>query len=329
MAGAFNAAKKALAIEKQKVCKVDHLESIVVDEITMYDIEKIHQATSVEDAIKHLVEDPKAVIIAGGSDVLISIRHGKLAGCSLVSIYGLDELRGISMEDDESIKIGALTSFSHITKNPIIQKYIPVLGEAVDEVGGPQIRNIGTIGGNVSNGVTSADSASTLFALGAKLEITGPEGKRVIPIAEYYVGPGKVCLKNGEILTAIYIEKDNYENFSGHYIKYAMRNAMDIATLGCSVSCKLNENKDTVEEVHLAFGVAGPVPMRCPKAEEAIKGMKISDEIFEIFGSTAITEVKPRTSWRASKEFRLQLVEELSKRALKEAINKCGGIVNG
>jgi xanthine dehydrogenase FAD-binding subunit len=295
----------------------------------MYDIEKIYTATSTQDAIEHLVADPKSIIIAGGSDVLISIRHGKLAGCSLVSIYGLDELRGITLQEDGSIKIGPLTSFSHITKNEIIQKYIPVLGEAVDDIGGPQVRNIGTIGGNISNGVTSADSASTLFALNAKLQITGPNGERIISISEYYVGPGKVSLKNGEILTAIYITKENYENFSGKYIKYAMRNAMDIATLGCSVTCKLNEQKDIIEDVHLAFGVAGPVPMRCPKTEDAIKGMKISDEMLSVFGSSAITEVNPRSSWRASKEFRLQLVEELSKRALKESIIRCGGVING
>lgn len=295
----------------------------------MYDIAKIYGATSTEDAIKQLVADPSAVIIAGGSDVLIKIRHGKLAGCSLVSIYGLEELRGISIQDDGSIKIGALTSFSHITKNPIIQKHIPVLGEAVDQVGGPQIRNIGTIGGNISNGVTSADSAATLVALNAKLEITGPEGTRVIPISEYYVGPGKVSLRNAELLTAIYITKENYKNFTGHYIKYAMRNAMDIATLGCSVTCKLNAQKDTIEDVHIAFGVAAPVPMRCPKAEEAIKGMKISDEMLNIFSEMAKTEVNPRSSWRASKEFRLQLVYELSKRALKESIRKSGGEING
>ena len=222
-----------------------------------------------------------------------------------------------------------LTSFSHITKNEIIQKYIPILGEAVNEIGGPQLRNVGTIGGNISNGVTSADSASTLFALNAKLQIEGPNGERVIPISEYYVGPGKVSLKNGEILTAIYITKENYEDFTGNYIKYAMRNAMDIATLGCSVTCKLNADKDTIEDVHLAFGVAGPVPMRCPKAEEAIKGMKISDEMFNIFGEVAKSEVSPRSSWRASKDFRLQLVCELSKRALKESIRKSGGVING
>jgi len=295
----------------------------------MYDIEKIYSATNVKDVIKHLVADPNAVIIAGGSDVLIKIRHGKLAGCSLVSIYGLDELRGVSMEDDGNIKIGALTSFSHITKDKIIQKYIPILGQAVDEIGGPQLRNIGTIGGNISNGVTSADSASTLFALNAILEIEGPNGKRIIPIVEYYVGPGKVSLKNGEILTFIYITKENYENFFGNYIKYSMRNAMDIATLGCSVTCKLNMEKDIIEDVHLAFGVAGPVPMRCPKAEESIKGMKITNEMFNIFGDVAESEVNPRSSWRASKDFRLHLVNELSKRSLVEAIRKSGGVING
>ncbi|HEY8892146.1 MAG TPA: xanthine dehydrogenase subunit XdhB [Clostridium sp.] len=295
----------------------------------MYDIEKIYSATNVKDVIKHLVADPSAIIIAGGSDVLIKIRHGKLAGCSLVSIYGLDELRGVSMEDDGNIKIGALTSFSHITKNKIIQKYIPILGQAVDEIGGPQLRNIGTIGGNISNGVTSADSASTLFALNAILEIEGPNGIRVIPISDYYTGPGKVNLKNGEILTFIYITKENYENFFGNYIKYAMRNAMDIATLGCSVTCKLNMEKDIIEDVHLAFGVAGPVPMRCPKAEESIKGMKITNEMLNIFGDAAESEVNPRSSWRASKDFRLHLVNELSKRSLKEAIRNSGGVING
>ncbi len=293
----------------------------------MYDIEKIYRATSVQDAIEELVANPEAVVIAGGSDVLISIHNGKLAGCSLVSIYGLDELRGVSIEEDNSIKIGPLTSFSHITKNPIIQKYIPVLGEAVDQVGGPQIRNIGTIGGNIANGVTSADSASTLFALNAKLEITGPNGKRIISISEFYLGVKKVDLKTGELLTAIYITKDNYENFTGHYIKYSMRNAMDIATLGCCVTCKLSKEKDIIKDVRLAYGVAGPIPIRCPKAEKAIIGMEISDEMFDIFSREAVTEVNPRTSWRASKEFRIQLVKELSKRSLKEAIKKSGGIL--
>ncbi|QUH31674.1 xanthine dehydrogenase subunit XdhB [Vallitalea guaymasensis] len=293
----------------------------------MYDIENIYQATSVKDAIEQLLAKPDALIIAGGSDILIKIHNGKLSGCSLVSIYGLDELRGISIDDDGRIKIGPLTSFSHITNDEIIKKHIPVLGEAVDQVGGPQIRNIGTIGGNISNGVTSADSASTLFALNAQLEITGIDGKRIIPISDYYIGPGKVVLKQGEILTAIYITKENYQGFTGCYIKYAMRNAMDIATLGCSVTCKLSEDKTKIKDVHLAYGVAGPVPMRCPETEKLIIDMEISDEMFEKFGAMAMEEVNPRDSWRASKTLRLQLAKELSKRALKQAIIKSGGVL--
>jgi len=148
----------------------------------MYDIEKLYLAKSVPDAIAALTADPDAVIISGGSDVLIKIREGKLAGCSLVSIHGIRELNGVFMEEDGTILIRPATSFSHVTYHPIIQKYIPVLGDAVDQVGGPQIRNIGTIGGNVCNGVTSADSASTLFALNAQLELQGPDGSRRVEI---------------------------------------------------------------------------------------------------------------------------------------------------
>lgn len=293
----------------------------------MYDIEKIYQAKSISDAIDALLADPKAIIISGGSDVLIKIREGKLAGCSLVSIHGIKELEGIYLEQDGTIVIKPGTSFSHVTYNEIIQKYIPILGNAVDQVGGPQIRNIGTIGGNICNGVTSADSASTLFALNAVVEITGKAGKRTLPIADFYKSAGKVNLEHGELVTAIYISKDNYEGFGGHYIKYAQRNAMDIATLGCAVNVKLSSDKTTIEDMRLAFGVAGPVPMRCHETEKLVKGQKITPELFEQVGKTAITEVNPRTSWRASKEFRLQLVEELSKRALKQAIVFAGGAI--
>lgn len=293
----------------------------------MYDIGKIYQAKSISDAIDALLADPKAIIISGGSDVLIKIREGKLAGCSLVSIHGIKELEGIYLEQDGTIVIKPGTSFSHVTYNEIIQKYIPILGNAVDQVGGPQIRNIGTIGGNICNGVTSADSASTLFALNAVVEITGKAGKRTLPIADFYKSAGKVNLEHGELVTAIYISKDNYEGFGGHYIKYAQRNAMDIATLGCAVNVKLSSDKTTIEDMRLAFGVAGPVPMRCHETEKLVKGQKITPELFEQVGKTAITEVNPRTSWRASKEFRLQLVEELSKRALKQAIVFAGGAI--
>ena len=220
----------------------------------MYDIKALYEADNISHAIQLLEEHPEALIIAGGSDVLIQIREGKRAGAELVSIYGLDELRGVKMEEDGTIRIGSLTSFSHITKDEVIKKYIHVLGEAVDKVGGPQIRNIGTIGGNTCNGVTSADSASTLFAWDAIIELTGPQGVRKVPIQEFYIKAGKVDLRPAEIQTAILIPKESYDGYKGHYIKYAMRNAMDIATLGCSVNVKLSTDRQMIEDARIAYG---------------------------------------------------------------------------
>lgn len=291
----------------------------------MYDIKALYEAESVEDAVKLLTEHPEAVIIAGGSDVLIKMREGKLAGKELVSIYGIDSLRGVELEEDGTIRIRPLTSFSHITKNSIIQKYINVLGEAVDMVGGPQIRNIGTIGGNTCNGVTSADSASTLHAYDAIMEITGPDGVRLVPIHDFYISAGKVDLKHNELLTSILIRKESYEGYYGHYIKYAMRNAMDIATTGCSANVKLSEDKKTIVSARVAYGVASPVPTRAKSAEAVLSNKPISKDIIDEFAKTALNDVNPRTSWRASKELRLHLIEELSKRAMTEAIRLAGG----
>lgn len=291
----------------------------------MYDIGKFYQAADVEDAVHALVEDPEAVVISGGSDVLIKIREGKLAGCSLVSIHGIKELEGIRMEEDGTIVIGPATTFSHITNNDIIQKHIPMLGDAVDMAGGPQLRNIGTIGGNVCNGVTSADSASSLCCLAADLVLKGPDGVREVPITQWYTGPGRTVRNHDEVLTAIRIKKENYQGYGGQYIKYGKRNAMEIATLGCAVSVKLTEDKKHIQDLRLAYGVAAPTPIRCHTTEEAVKGMETGEALAQAVGKGALEEVNPRSSWRASREFRLQLVEELGRRAVKQAVINAGG----
>ncbi len=291
----------------------------------MYDIGKFYQAADVEDAVHALVEDPEAVVISGGSDVLIKIREGKLAGCSLVSIHGIKELEGIRMEEDGTIVIGPATTFSHITNNDIIQKHIPMLGDAVDMAGGPQLRNIGTIGGNVCNGVTSADSASSLCCLDAVLVLKGPDGVREVPISQWYTGPGRTVRNHDEVLTAIRIKKENYQGYGGQYIKYGKRNAMEIATLGCAVSVKLTEDKKHIQDLRLAYGVAAPTPIRCHTTEEAVKGMETGEALAQAVGKGALEEVNPRSSWRASREFRLQLVEELGRRAVKQAVINAGG----
>lgn len=290
----------------------------------MYDILNYEEAHSVSEAISLLQAHPKARLIAGGSDLLIKIREGKMPAAELISIHGIRELKGIELDPEGKILIGSGATFSDIAAHPLIREHVPVLGEAVDQVGGPQIRHVGTIGGNICNGVTSADSASTLFALNARVRIQGPAGMREMGIESFYLGPGKVDLRHEEIVTAIILSPENYRGFGGHYIKFAMRKAMDIATLGCVVMCKLKGER-VVEDFRLALGVAAPTPMRCPKTEALVKGKVFSAELVQEVGKGAALEVNPRTSWRASREYRLQLVEELSKRAFQQAFLKAGG----
>ena len=293
----------------------------------MYDLKALYEAQSVENAVELRLQHPEAQIIAGGTDVLVQMREGKRAGKELISIYGIDALRGVSLDEAENIRIGSLTSFSHITKDPIIQKYINVLGEAVDTIGGPQIRNAGTIGGNTCNGVTSADSASTLFAWDAIIELTGKDGVRRLPIQEFYLGAGKVDIHPDEIQTAILIPKASYKNCFGHYIKYAMRNAMDIATTGCSVNVVLSEDKKTIARARIGYGVAGPIPMRAPTAEAAALGKPLTAETVDAFAAAVLEDIHPRDSWRAGKAFRQHIAVEMARRCLVESIKLAGGVM--
>lgn len=290
----------------------------------MYDIESLYEATSVEDACRALAEDPQAIVIAGGTDVLVKVRGGKLAGAHLVSIHNLhDELDGVTLADDGTVEIGPITWFHHVTTSPVIQATVPTLGEACDTPGGPQLRVSGTIGGNVCNAATSADSASTLFVYGALLDVVSTRGKRTIPIEEWYAGPGRSYRERDEVLVKIRIPRDHYEGFTGHYFKYGKRRALEIATMGCCCLVKLGADKSTIDDIRLAFGVAAPTPMRATGAEDAVRGLPVAEAVEKI-GELAQAETHPRDSWRASKDFRLQLIGEMSRRSLIEAARKGG-----
>ena len=288
----------------------------------MYDIEAYYEAGSVKEAAALLAEHPQARLICGGSDVLIKIREGKMAGTELVSIRNIPQLQGVTLAENGDIWVGAATTFSHITADPIIRRYIPVLGEAVDQVGGPQVRNIGTIGGNICNGAVSADSAPTAFSLECRLRIQGREDIRFSDMESFYLGPGKVNLAREEVLTHVIVPRECYEGYTGHYIKYSMRNAMDIATLSCSTVCRVNKEANILEDVRMTFGVAAAVPLRVKQTEQTLKGKKIGEELYELAAKAVRQEINPRDSWRASRAFRLQIGGEIASRSLRTAVEK-------
>ncbi len=291
----------------------------------MYDIQKSYNAHSVEEALTLLEKHDDAVLVAGGTDILIKIRERKIKQAVLVSILDIPEIKNISQNTDGSIIIGAGCNFSQITEDARIRKQIPMLSEACRQVGSPQIRNIATIGGNICNGAVSADSVAPLYALDARLTICSLNGNKTLPIREFHTGPGKTILKHGEMLTSIHIPYESFMNHGSAYYKFGQRRAMEIATLGCAVNISLSKDKKRINTAAIAFTVAAPTPRRCPITENRISGLEINPELFQIVRSNVLSELSPRESWRASLELREQLIKELAERTLKEAIKRAEG----
>ena len=291
----------------------------------MYDIGALYEARTVDEAIELMQAHPGAKLIAGGSDLLIKIRDGKMPGAELISIRDIPQLRGVTLEPDGALRIGPLTSFTELTRDALIREHIQVLADAAGEVGSPQIRNIGTIGGNICNGATSADTASTLFAFDAELE--GAGGVRRLGMADFYLGPGRTDVRPGELLTGIFIPKASYEATQGCYIKYSARSSLDIAMLGCSVNLRLAEGGAGIGRLRLAYGVAGPVPSRCPETERTFAGAPVDEKTARAMAKSAVAELQPRDSWRASRAFRLHVAEESAYRAFCECVRRLGGAI--
>ncbi len=291
----------------------------------MFNFKSYHKASSVKEAIQLLQENPDAKLIAGGTDVLIKLHKGKGSFENLVDIHDVPELNFISQSDNGDLVIGPTTCFTNVSEAPLILKHIPVLSAAIRTIGGPQVRNMATIGGNLCNGVPSADSATPLICLNAVLTIEGPQGSRQLPLEDFFLGPGKVALDPHEILTAITISRDNYDGYAGHFYKYAMRDAMDIATIGCSAVCKIENKK--LQDLRLAFGTAAPVPIRCKSTEQKASGQPISSKLLDDIAMCVEKDVQPRDSWRAARDFRLQIIATLAQRVVKQAILDAGGTI--
>lgn len=289
----------------------------------MFAIGNVLEPKTLDEAVKMYDSNPNLKIIAGGTDVLIKMHHGELEGVELLSLKNVKGMNEIKMLEDGSIWIGAMTSFSELFHSELINNHLYVLSEAAVSMGGPQIRNMATVGGNISNGAVSADSAPTLFALNAQLKLKSAKGERVVPITEFYDGPGRVKFQPSEILEAIIITKENYEGLKGNYIKYCNRKAMDIAMLSVAAICKVHEGK--FSDMRIALGVAAPTPVRCSEAETYAIGRAASEEEIKEIAKNALKASKARDSWRGSKAYREHLIEVLVQRAIKEAINRAGG----
>ena len=291
----------------------------------MYDITGTYKAQTAEEALELLREHPGAVLVSGGTDVFVKLKNRKLKNAELIYIREITDLSGIQILSNGTIRIGAATPFDEICCSSELRERIPALCEACNQVGSPQIRNIATIGGNLCNGAVSDDSIPILLVYDAELEILSECGTHILPVTKFHTGPGRTVLdSHREIVTAVVIHPEHYRNVSAAYTKFGQRNAMEIATIGCAASVRLDKDKKYIEQLHLAFGVAAPTPVRTVKLENAVKGMEAGAQLYQYVEKHVLEELHPRDSWRASLELREQLIRTLSVRTIKTAIARQG-----
>lgn len=292
----------------------------------LYSVKELFRPERLEDALHYLSEHPDARPLAGGTDVLVDLRRRRPEDVRLVSLEKLPELRGIRRRSDGTTEIGAYTTFTELASDPAIAVRAPMLRTAALAMGGPQIQNAATIGGNICNGATSADSAPALFALDAVLVLQSASGKRRLPISGFYDGPGRVRRRADELLISLELPPCAAERHGDCYIKFSTRKAMDLALIGCAAACELTPD-GVFSSIAVALGVAAPTPVRAAEAEAFLLGRRPTPALLEEAGRLALRSCSPRSSWRASREYREQIIRTLTRRAVLAAYEMAGGVM--
>ena len=258
----------------------------------------------------------RARALAGGTDLVVDLKHAPGDVDLLVDVSQLPEFGGIG-ETEEGLRIGSMVTFSELMASPIVNQMTPEIVAASHTVGAVQTRNLGTIGGNLVTCVPSADSAPSLLALDAIVTIAGSDGKRSVPLEEFFVGPRKTILEPHELLAEILIPKKNLGKPS-HFIKFGLRKGQALALVNVAAALYLNDD-GTVAEPRIALGAVAPTPMFARKAEASLDGKKPDEENLLEAARVAVSEIKPIDDFRASANYRRHLVQTLTYRALKRS----------
>lgn len=254
---------------------------------------------------------------AGGTDLMVQLREGapRLRDVEyLMDVGGLSELRGIEVRDNE-ISIGAMTSHTQVSTDPQLMKYVPFLSTASSTVGSTQIRNNGTVGGNICNASPAADTLSPFVALNARLVAVSVNGERRVPLKDAFVKAGVLKLEPNELVTRI--EIDRVDGCSTAFIKLGRRKALAISRMNAAVALKVEDG--VITEARIAPGCVFATPDRVEKAEALVLGKAPSVELFEEAGKAVSEEMVARTGIRWSTEYKKPVIEALIRRALCRA----------
>lgn len=292
----------------------------VIARILLNDFEYFEPET-ISDVITFLAKHGKDTkLIAGGTDLLVDMKKGRIKSKFLVNLMKIPDLSYIT-EDGGGLRIGATTTFREIEESKLIKEKYPLLFEAAQAMGTVQIRNMATIGGNICNALPSADIPPALVALDAKAKIVGQSGERFLPLEEFFMGIRKTTLESDELFTEVHVQSPPAR--SGTAFLKISRTASDLATLNVAVRVTLENNWACKEARVVVGGGVGPTLIRSRRAETLLEGKILEESLIEKTTRAASEELKPRpTSIRASPFYKIEVSKVLVKRALMKALDR-------
>ncbi|MCX8118034.1 MAG: xanthine dehydrogenase family protein subunit M [Desulfobacterota bacterium] len=256
--------------------------------------------------------------IAGGTDLIVQMKQRLIRPPRLVNLLSLSELRKIE-KTDQGLRIGALTRHAEIEGSALVREGWSLLARSCHKVGSPQIRHLGTVGGNLCNASPAADTAPALLVLGAEVSLSSKKGERRIPLEAFFKGPGQTVLREGELLKEVIVPGPP-EGSRFSYLKLGRRKSMDLALVSVAVLLTLGGGDQRFEKVRIGLGSVGPTPIRAREAEKVIEGGPVKEEAIREAAEVASRHCEPITDIRASAEYRREMVKVLVARAIQDCL---------
>jgi carbon-monoxide dehydrogenase medium subunit len=272
---------------------------------------------SIDKAVAALVEGGgEARVMAGGTDLLVKMRHRMIAPKRIVSLKRIAGLETIAFSRKNGLTIGAMALLSDVAAHPDVRRYYPTVARAAESTANVQVRNMGTVVGNLCNASPSADNAPTLMAMGATVVIAGPAGGHNLALDQFFKGPGVSALKMGEIVTAVNVPLPP-AGMGTAYHSLSQRGKLDCSAVGVGTMVVLEGRRCT--EARIVVGACAPMPKRTRSAEKMLIGGELTDALLRQAAQAASEETTPITDVRASASYRWKMVTVLTIRALADA----------
>ena len=274
---------------------------------------RVLRPKSLPEAI-NMQKETNGSFIAGGTYSMVEINSDRFSPEYLIDLSLIDDLYGIK-ELEDKVYVGALTTFTDLENSEIISKLFPSLSKSASEVGGPQVRNRGTVGGNICAASPAADAAPALLVLDATVEVCGINGARFIPINKFFLAPKKTCLNLDEIVVKIILPKNG--STSG-FIKVGKRNALAVSSVNMAMSAVVSENK--IASLKIAVGSAAPTPRLCPKTAAYI--MENGTELIKEAQDILMEEISPIDDRWATAEYRRMVAKNMLEALIAEILEE-------